>query len=269
MIKIIKNIENYLDYIATINKSNNFFDPVLRNNDDYIKMGRKDKNIVLGSFDENEMIRGIFSFLVIEDDKYAELLLASSKNIEAYEELFSYIDVNYHDYDVYFVYNPLNNILNDMLAKRNAKFWPIQMKMICDNYNIGKKIFDVVALNDEILNQYFDIHNNDIYWNAKRVIADKSFKSFVAISNGKAIGYIDIRMEHLENHIMDVIVLEEYRNKGYGAKLINKALKDSYPKSMLLEVDNDNYPARHLYEKTGFRYLPRENIITVLLRNNN
>ncbi|UKI50125.1 MAG: hypothetical protein L6U99_01270 [Clostridium sp.] len=48
--------------------------------------------------------------MVIEDDKYAELLLASSKNIEAYEELFPYIDVNYHDYDVYFVYNPLNNI---------------------------------------------------------------------------------------------------------------------------------------------------------------
>lgn len=269
MIKIIKNIENYLDFIATINKSDNCFDPVLRNNDDYIKMGQKDKNIVLGSFDDKEMVRGIFSFLVIEDDKYAELLLAASKNIEAYEELFSYIDVNYHNYDVYFVYNPLNNILNDMLAKKNAKFWPIQMKMKCEDYKIDKEISEVVALSDEILNQYINIHNNDIYWNAKRVIADKRFKSFVAICKGKAIGYIDIRMENLENHIMDVIVLEEYRNKGYGAMLINKALKDSYPKSMLLEVDNDNYPARHLYEKTGFRYLPRENIITVLLRNNN
>ena len=75
MIKIIKNIENYLDYITEINKSNNFFDPVLRNNDDYIKMWQKDKSVVLGSFDDKEMVRGIFSFLVIEDDKYAELLL--------------------------------------------------------------------------------------------------------------------------------------------------------------------------------------------------
>jgi ribosomal protein S18 acetylase RimI-like enzyme len=48
-------------------------------------------------------------------------------------------------------------------------------------------------------------------------------------------------------------------NKGYGQQLMKEAIqtvKELGRKKLWLTVDKDNAPARHIYEKLGFGYVP-------------
>lgn len=53
-----------------------------------------------------------------------------------------------------------------------------------------------------------------------------------------------------ENILVYIAVNAEYRGKGYGRKLMRKAI-DTADGDIALHVEPDN-PARHLYEKMGF-----------------
>ena len=50
-----------------------------------------------------------------------------------------------------------------------------------------------------------------------------------------------------------VVVLPEYRSRGYGEKLLSIALINNKTETMSLTVDVDNIPAINLYEKLGYK----------------
>ena len=70
-------------------------------------------------------------------------------------------------------------------------------------------------------------------------------------------------MNKQEIQDLDLFVKEEYRNQGYGRKLLTKALLDNEPKEMVLQVDVNNAPAVHLYDSLGFKVRENRNMITV------
>ncbi len=88
----------------------------------------------------------------------------------------------------------------------------------------------------------------------------------VAEENGEVVGYIMCRMEvGLSNfgfsglmkkgHIVSVAVLPQYRRKGIGEALVNKAVDGMRlynAKQCFLEVRVTNTPAINLYETLGF-----------------
>jgi len=55
-----------------------------------------------------------------------------------------------------------------------------------------------------------------------------------------------------ENEPFDLFVCKEFRNRGYGRALLHKAIQENVPQKMMLMVDVDNAPARHLYQSMGF-----------------
>ena len=59
----------------------------------------------------------------------------------------------------------------------------------------------------------------------------------------------DIRKVH---YFVAIATKEEYRNRGYGKKLLAKALYENKNNDMMLLVDIDNYPAIKVYEHCGF-----------------
>ena len=123
MIKILKNIDEYINFINKINSTDNYSDPMLSNEVqikyNLIESINKKDNIALGVFDANNII-GFFIFLVIEEEKYAEMIVGLSDNELAYYELFNYLFDNYKGYNIDFVYNPSNNYLNKLLKEYNA-----------------------------------------------------------------------------------------------------------------------------------------------------
>jgi len=93
----------------------------------------------------------------------------------------------------------------------------------------------------------------------------------VAEVEGRVVGYVMCRVEVgfgyftplplKKGHIVSLAVLEGYRRRGIGTKLMQEAisaLKNSYgAREVYLEVRVSNEPAIRLYKKLGFREVKR------------
>ncbi len=91
---------------------------------------------------------------------------------------------------------------------------------------------------------------------------------FVAVTDGKVVGYIMPRIEWgfsnlrqlpvlvRKGHVVSIAVLEEYRRRGIATALLNasmQSMKNDYKaEEVYLEVRVSNNPAIALYEKLGF-----------------
>jgi len=75
----------------------------------------------------------------------------------------------------------------------------------------------------------------------------------VLIVDKKIIGFIHIQQLIDEVDIIDVVVDEEYRRKGYGQRLVEFVIHSNPGKRIILEVSVNNKAAIGLYNKLGFR----------------
>lgn len=73
----------------------------------------------------------------------------------------------------------------------------------------------------------------------------------------KEIGWLYLAKEDSCFSLFDIEVNEEFREKGYGNRLLQTTLKDAFKHAdkIILHVTNDNTPAINLYEKNGFKVL--------------
>ena len=75
------------------------------------------------------------------------------------------------------------------------------------------------------------------------------------IGKNKAIAYAGMDIVLDEAYIVNIAVLPEYRNKGYGYIITNELIKyceENKFSFITLEVRVSNYTAINLYEKLGF-----------------
>lgn len=61
-------------------------------------------------------------------------------------------------------------------------------------------------------------------------------------------------------------VKEEYRNQGYGKKLLKRALEMNKPNKMIVLVNVDNTVAINLYKSLGFEKLENSNSLVAHLK---
>lgn len=101
-------------------------------------------------------------------------------------------------------------------------------------YNIIDEEFNKFAIKNEVICNY------------------KPF-SFIAKENNKVVGIITGRSYYKEIHINDLIVLEEYRNKQIGSKLI-EAVENFYRNKGFENINLTTYrfQAPDFYKKCGF-----------------
>ncbi|WP_162849887.1 GNAT family N-acetyltransferase [Anaeroplasma bactoclasticum] len=265
MIKILKDIEEYVFFINKINKTDNYSDPMLSNEvqmkHNLLESVNKKDNITFGIFDHNNIIIGFFVFLVIEEEKYAEMIVGLSDNKKAYFELFEYLFDNYKAYNIDFVYNPNNNYLNELLKEYNASFEIEQQKMQLIKFNNIKRKNEVILYSPKYKEQYINLHLKDTYWTGEKVLtAFDKFRVILAIKDNKVVGYVDITHKYEENEPYDVFVKEEYRNMGIATDMLSYAIELDKNKRIMLLVDIDNEKAIKLYEKLGFEKVKGNNI---------
>lgn len=87
----------------------------------------------------------------------------------------------------------------------------------------------------------------------------RDIPQFVALQESEVIGFCDIRPKQLPGFehtgTLGMGVLEQYRRKGIGKKLLKKTISKARTQGMErieLEVYASNVPAIRLYEKIGF-----------------
>lgn len=79
---------------------------------------------------------------------------------------------------------------------------------------------------------------------------------YVAVADGKIVGYAGMWHVITEGHITNVAVLEDYRKQGIGDALMAQLEQVAMEKEMIgitLEVRINNTPAQRLYHKHGYR----------------
>ncbi len=266
MIQSIQSYDECRDFASGFQNDPCFSDPMLTNEEqvqcNLIDTIDREDRCVLGIY-QGTMLVGLFTFLVLRDQRYIEMLVGLSREKEAYLEVFHYLEQRYPGYNTDFVFNPGNYLLKELLELRNAEFEPEQQKMVLGTPILGLDTSNVELLCEKYIEQYCAIHNKDMYWTGEKVaVAQDRFRTFLAIHDGKVIGYIDVTYTFDENEPFDLFVLEDYRRMGYGKKLLEKALEMNQPKGMMLLVDVDNDPAIRLYESMGFAKVQCQNNLT-------
>ncbi len=252
----VTDIHKYQDFINSFAGDGEYGYPYMADEAETGKMvrgmlSRKDRFCVVTEDDQG--VNGLYIFMIIPEEKYLEMLMEITREESSVDGLLSFLEKNYPGYEVYFVFNPLNHLIRAGLEKRGAEFWAEQSEMVYTHNMPECETASVEALSADYIDQYLKMHSTDFYWTGEKIInAPDRFKTFIAVEDGIVTGYIDVSYGDSENEPYDILVKEEYRQKGYGKQLLAKALKENEPAGMILMVDIDNVPALNLYKSLGF-----------------
>ena len=266
MLKELRTLTPYLDFIHACNADPDYRDPMLLTEQqlrrNLLDAPETPHTRVLGTF-EGETLTGVFALLVLEDETYLELLAGLSKSAAAYDELLAYLQSAYPGYQADLVYNPRNRLLQRALEALGADFEPEQQKLVLRKPVPYVPDARVVSYRPEYRAQYLALHTGDRYWTGERVLdAPEIFRVLLAVENGAVSGYIDLTHNSAENEPYDLFVREESRRRGLGRALLAAAIQENRPNGMSLLVDIDNEAALRLYESQGFARAEGENNIT-------
>ena len=266
MIRIIKSYDECREFASRFQGDPNFSDPMLSDEEqvqcNLINAIDRTDRYVLGVYQDAAMI-GLFTFLVLRDEQYIEMLVGLSRDKEAYLEVLHYLEKCYPGYSADFVFNPGNYLLKELLDLRNAEFEPEQQKMVLGTPVLGIDTTGVELFSEQYTKQYCAIHNKDMYWTGEKVAqAQDHFRTFLAIHDGKVVGYLDVTYTFKENEPYDLFVLEEYQALGFERKLLAKALEMNQPNGMMVLMDVDDAASICLYESVGFAKVQGQNNLT-------
>ena len=263
MIQKLTSLDAYTDFIHDVNRDTAFSDPMLSTQENIAvnlyKAVEKPNHHVLGVFHDGVMT-GLFVFLITEDERYIEMLVGLSRLTAAYEEIAEYLKANYSGFQVDFVFNPANTLLRELLTRIGASFYEEQQRMVLSNPCPTADTNGIEPLSERYKMQYVAMHDTDCYWTGDKVAqAPERFSVFLAVDNGLVVGYLDVTNCYEENEPFDLMVKEAHRRRGWGRKLLVKAIEANRPRGMALLVDVANIPAIKLYESAGFVKVQGEN----------
>ena len=268
MIRELETLTPWLGFVDDVNADPSFSDPMLSTPEqieqNLLRAIEKPNDHVLGVFRDGELI-GLFDFLILPEERYAEMIVGLSRAPEAYEELITWLKQHCPGYCCDFVFNPANRPLRALLEREGADFFEEQQKMVLADPPEGADTAGIEPLSEALLPQYLAMHGTDAYWTGEKVAAaPERFRVFLAVDAGRrVVGYLDITCKYEENEPYDLFVAEAERRKGWGRKLLAAAIEANRPNGMMLLVELRNTAAIRLYESSGFVKIPGQNNQTV------
>ena len=266
MIKPVGSYADCREFAESFQGDPDFSDPML-STEEQIRCNLKNaftrpNRQILGVYQDGQLA-GLFVLLVLDEEKYLEMLVGLSREAQAYRELMEYLARNHPGWKADFVFNPRNGLLKATLEDVGAEFEQEQQKMVFSGSVIPADTTGIQAFSEQYAAEYDAIHSRDVYWTGKKVAAaPERFRIFLAIDGGRVVGYLDVTHCFEENEPYSLLVLPEYRRRGFGRKLLAAALERNRPKGMMLLVDTDNIPAIRLYASMGFQTVPGQNSLT-------
>lgn len=267
MIQEIYSFDEYEGFISELTNHPLYSDPHFSydKNNLYRSLKSKDKHafVVLG----NGIVKGLFVFIILPDDRYVEMLIGFTKVEEAFTEMLDYMENNYCGYQMDFVFNPLNTAIFGPLKLKGAIFEPEQMKMIQSGSVPNVSTNDIEQLSDKWMKQYFDLHNTDTYWTGERIVSglDK-IRVFLVVKDGQVLAYLDVQNCYDTNEIFALYIKPEASSQGYELSLLTKAIELNKPNQMMVVVDVDNKEEVELYTAAGFVKLEGQNSVTAYIK---
>lgn len=266
MIKPVGSYADCREFAESFQADTDFSDPMLSTEEqircNLEKAFTRPNRQILGVYQDGQLA-GLFVLLVLDEDKYLEMLVGLSREAQAYQELMEYLARNYPGWKADFVFNPRNGLLKVTLEDVRAEFEQEQQKMVFSGSVIPADATGIREFSEQYAAEYYVIHSRDVYWTGEKVAAaPERFRIFLAIDGGRVVGYLDVTHCFEENEPYNLFVLPEYRRRGFGRKLLAAALECNRPKGMMLLVETDNTATIRLYESMNFKTVPGQNSLT-------
>lgn len=266
MIKPVGSYADCREFAESFQADTDFSDPMLSTEEqircNLEKAFTRPNRQILGVYQDGQLA-GLFVLLVLDEDKYLEMLVGLSREAQAYQELMEYLARNYPGWKADFVFNPRNGLLKVTLEDVRAEFEQEQQKMVFSGSVIPADATGIREFSEQYAAEYYVIHSRDVYWTGEKVAAaPERFRIFLAIDGGRVVGYLDVTHCFEENEPYNLFVLPEYRRRGFGRKLLAAALECNRPKGMMLLVETGNTAAIRLYESMNFKTVPGQNSLT-------
>lgn len=267
MIRTIQSMDECMEFARSFDGDTRFSDPMISNEEQFqrnLVNGIKGQrgHCALGVY-QGEQLIGLFTFLILPEERYLEMLVGLSRDRRAYMEIFRHLEQQYSGYCADFVFNPRNYLWKELLEAEHAEFESEQQKMVLNVPVTGIDTSGVELYTPQHKEQYLSIHHQETYWTGEKILsATDRFRVFLAIHEGKVVGYLDVTYCFPTNEPYDLFVLEQHRGMGYGRKLLAQALKLNRPNGMMAMVDVDAVAAVHVFESVGFQRAKHENNIT-------
>ena len=258
----IKSFEEYSNFILELADNPSYYDPHFAYDKDNLYGALKRKDEYSFAVLENGVIKGIFVWLIIPDEKYIELLIGFTKSKKAFREMLLYTESKYSGYKADFVINPRNSALYQPLKDKGAVFDSEQQKMVHTGVvpNVDTSGIELYA--EKWKEQYCELHSTETYWTAERVLSAKDrFRVLLAIKDGKVQGYLDVTYSFEKNEPYDIFMKPEYRYQGYELALLAKAIELNRPHQMMVLVDVDALEDIAIYTAAGFKKAEGQNSI--------
>lgn len=105
------------------------------------------------------------------------------------------------------------------------------------------------------------ISDFDDFWSfstLKEEVENENSSYIIGKINNEIIGFAGLKKFFDQADIMNIVIKKTYRNQGIGTLLLENLIllaKDLNISTLFLEVNEQNKPAIHLYEKLGFEKL--------------
>ena len=105
------------------------------------------------------------------------------------------------------------------------------------------------------------ISDFDDFWSfstLKEEVENENSSYIIGKINNEIIGFAELKKIFDQADIMNIVIKKTYRNQGIGTLLLENLIllaKDLNISTLFLEVNEQNKPAIHLYEKLGFEKL--------------
>jgi ribosomal protein S18 acetylase RimI-like enzyme len=203
-------------------------------------------------------------------DARKRILVLSAKGIETFEKLqplLVQIEKATHELvlstgiDVLYAIDKMEKLLETKSMYERVKAGlknSLQADLKIVSFQPGYKL-DFKRLNEEWLNEYFEIEKEDIkvLGNPEKYILQNGGTIFFALSNKRVVGTVAVT-HHKNNkyELNKMAVTKSFQGNSIGGLLMKNAInfaKKKKAKQLYLETNRNLHAAIHLYEKFGFK----------------
>lgn len=259
IVEEVFSFENYGGFINETQSSVKFSDPHFSYSKANLFDSLSKPNRQAYVVKDSEEVLGLFVWLIIEEEKYIEMLIGLTGSHDAFSCMLEQLEISYPSFQFDLVIYPRNQVMIEVLINKKTFFDKPQQKMVFEKFVEQITRNKAILLTEAYENQYRLVHNDNVYWTSERVIKAKDkFRIFVMIIEDRLVGYLDVTYCFDENEIYSLWVDKSYLDKGIEQALLLTALEMNPSKKMVVFVDCDALKEIKIYESVGFKRIKGE-----------
>lgn len=265
MLQELHALDGWIDFIRDVNADTRYRSPMLQCErqlrENLLDAPDHPAMRVFGVLDGSQPA-GLFSFLVLPEERYIEMLAGLSRHEAAYAQMLAHLKAAYPGYRADFICNPENELFLARLRGAGAAFDPEQQKLVLETPAPYSGACRAVCYTPEYEAQYRTMHAADCYWTAERVLdAPETFRVILALDGETLAGYLDMTHGMAINEIYDLHVAESYRRRGFARAMLAEAIAQNGASGLMVLTEAADCAATALYQSMGFVMAEGENSV--------